>query len=216
MSARDRLRYENVFESLGQPLQGSFFRNIDAMYRWAPLSAYISHLNGNRYNRGLKYETSAFAALYLSDSPVHAMEEVKALVNGVAQKFSPRTDLTVDVVLARVADLTDPSTQKQLEVHPNALVSPWQIRQITERTTTQELGAAAFDVGIEALLVPSARVKGAKNLVVLIDQLAEGSSLQVFVGEGKLRLGRDTVIGRPPHSTVIFGNIPARADSESP
>ncbi len=214
MSARDCLRYRTVLQSLGQSLQGSFFRNIDAAYRWAPLSAFMSHLNGNRYNRGLKYETNAFAALYLAESPAHALEEVKALVNGVPQRFSPRTDLTVDVVLQRVADVTDPGIQKQLQVHPNALVSPWQVRQITERTTTQQLGAAAFEVGLEALLVPSARVTGAKNLVVLIDKLAEESSLQVFVGDGKLRLGRDGLFGRPRQSTVIFGDIPARADSE--
>lgn len=42
---------------------------------------------------------------------------------------------------------------------------------------TQSIGVAAWEAGVEGLIVPSARLVGTTNLVVLVDRMRKGSSI---------------------------------------
>lgn len=195
-----------ALDALGrQAHRGSFFRNIDERFRDAPLATFRSFLYGGRYNRGAKYERKAFGALYLTDTPANGLLEVGAMVNGVPARLAPRLLLSVDADLQAVIDLRPPQAHAALGVTIGDLTAcGWQRAQKRARTVTQEIGAAAFDLGLEALLVPSARAAGHYNLVVIEPCLLIGSSLQVYVGDdqGSQRNARYGLVGSAQQRTA--------------
>lgn len=196
MNAREQLALRNDLTALGtKPLQGSFYRIIDEWYRYAPLSIFASHVWGTRYNRAALYEQPSFGALYLANSPAHALVEINAIDNGAPQELGPRTLLTISVTLQRVADLRDSSAHTALGVTFANLTGTWRRAQRHGRTITQEIGAAALDIGLEGLLVPSACVPDAFNLVVIEDNMLTTSLLQVYYELGRTRFAWDSLIG---------------------
>lgn len=198
MNARARLALRGNLAKLGSAqLKGaSFWRYVDERYAYASLGTFASHIFGNRYNRGQKYEQPSFGALYLADTPANALEEIKAMVNGVPKKQSPRRLLCVDVALSIVVDIRSVEARTALSVTIDNLKATWELKQVDERTMTQEIGAAAYDLGVEALLVPSAITDGAYNIVVIDDNLLKTSILSVFIEDKKARVARDQLVGR--------------------
>ena len=56
------------------------------------------------------------------------------------------------------------------------LVEDWAAKQETGREAlTQTVAHLALEINIQALLVPSARLKGARNLVIFPDTLRRGA-----------------------------------------
>jgi RES domain-containing protein len=194
-----RSRLERILASLaGSAQRGTFFRSID--FRWllqgTPLSAVGSRLHGGRYNAN-----GTFEAFYLADSQASALYETEAIFNvggvvvGVRQP--PRVMLSLDYDLQCLVDLRERAVLDSLGVTVGDLQQPWKMAQAESRPVlTQRIGAAARAADIEGLLVPSARVRAAANLVVFPDRLRAGSRIELYVGGESVILPRYAVEGR--------------------
>ncbi len=167
-----------------RPARGVSYRVIPARFHLTALSAIGAYQRGGRYNPRGRLE-----ALYLSESPIVALQEVEA-VRGTATQlvgltFSPKTLLSVEYDLVRLLDLTDEGVQRALEANLEELTAPWVLEQSRLGSApTQRLGRAVAEAGIEALRAPSAKNPKAANLVIYPTVLQPGSSLRVFDDSG--------------------------------
>ena len=166
------------------PARGVSYRSIPAQYHLTALSAVGALQRGGRYNPRGQLE-----ALYLSESPIVALQEVEA-VQGTAPRlvgvtFSPKTLLSVEYTLARVLDLTDVGVQRILETNLQELTAPWVLQQARSGSApTQRLGLAVAEAGIEGLRAPSSKNPSAANLVIYPGALQFNSTLRVFDDSG--------------------------------
>jgi RES domain-containing protein len=174
------------------PAQGTAYRLTGLRYMASPLSVEGALKHGGRYNK-----KGVFGALYLADTPATALAEVQMLKLSdhrlVGVKGPPKVLVSIDYTLQAVLDLNDPGVQGALGTDPQELGDEWLLKQQRgEGVLTQELGEAAHGLGtVEALWVPSARLEGARNLVVFPDRLRPGSCLTLYDPEGLLRLTRE-------------------------
>ena len=143
------------------------------------LSGKGSSLFGQRWNpRGI-------AAVYGSiSSPELALSEALAKSRsgiGIESAFTPRVVVGIEVSVGRAIDLTASATLRKLGVtRAELLAEDWfEIQRLGGESMTQALGRHAFECGIEALIVPSARSARGKNLVVFPANLAPTSTLIV-------------------------------------
>jgi len=179
-------RLERLLSSLaGSAQRGTFFRSIDLhwLLQGTPLSAIGSRIRGGRYNR-----KGAFEAFYIANTQETALYETEAIfkfagvVVGVRQP--PRVMLSLEYNLHDIVDLREPTALATLGITIDDLKQPWKLAQAEDRPVlTQQIGAAARAMDIEALLVPSARLGAGTNLVVFPDRLRKTSSVDLFVGD---------------------------------
>jgi RES domain-containing protein len=156
---------------------GLMFRatGIEYANRADLLSGAGSKLYGARWTpRG------AFPAAYGSLDPQTALLEALGTGDryGVPyEKRMPLVMVAVNVNLERLLDLTLPVVRRALRVSFKAMLEEdWEGHQ--QRGTealTQAVARLARELGIQALLVPSARLKGKRNLVIFPDKLPSGS-----------------------------------------
>ncbi len=132
-----------------------------------------SLLRGGRYNF-----KGAFRCLYLALDEETALAELKHGWRAAGiDDYTLRCHVFVGigVRLSRVLDLTNDATLNALGLKNADLMADWRADQRAGRESlTQALGREARDAGFEALLVPSARLAGGRNLVLFVDRLAEG------------------------------------------
>ena len=130
-----------------------------------------TRLVSGRYNRGLDRfpEGETFPALYLALGPENCLGEV---YRHVTPEILPSlndfrlSDLCVS--LQQVVDCRDPSTLG---------LSPEDLSHDTDYRATQALGTAAYSVGLEGLVVPSATRLG-DNLILFPQNLLAGSRVR--------------------------------------
>ena len=173
--------FERTFKGIpGAPLRGFFFRMVPIVYVATPLSA-LGSLGGGRYNAA-----ATFRVYYVTESPDVALYETRIIDPASPLRPARPTILfTVEATLQHVVDLTDAATCATLGVSTGDLVGNWKEDLLAGRVPiTQDLGAAARAADIEALIVPSARVNGAKNLAIIVDRLRSGSSLKINPKDG--------------------------------
>lgn len=197
MTARERLALRNALRTLGRSHQGFFFRIVPYARRYAPLSSFLTELYGSRYNPGVVYDRKrGFGAIYLANTPEHSLVEIEAYDNGKPRAIEPKALLTIEARLSHVVDLCDHTTQTALGVTYAQLTASWRLAQLTGGSPiTQEIGCAARAVGVEGLLVPSASVAGAFNLVVIESNLLTTSVVRIYDPNPTLRFGRDALTG---------------------
>jgi RES domain-containing protein len=178
----DRIRqFTTVFGALATTAQrGTYYRAVRADRVGSVISTLWSQHSGGRYN-----QKHAFEALYLADTPETALFEVEAMMRDDDGKihgtrFQPRTIVSVDVSVSRSVSLTGNDAWTALGVSEDDLYLPWRVDQLAGPTLTQQLGAAARTVGIEAVIVPSEKARGAANIVVFVDRLRVGSEVRIF------------------------------------
>ena len=167
-----------------QSAEGTAYRIIPARFYLTALSAVGSVKRGGRYNPRGQLE-----ALYLSENPVVALQEVEVVQQTshelVGLNFGPKTLLSVQYTLSRVLDLTDLEIQRMLGTTTAELIKPWAlIQSVSGIAPTQQLGLASQQAGFEALRAPSAKNPGAANLVIFPTTLAPTSTLRVFDDSG--------------------------------
>jgi RES domain-containing protein len=167
-----------------QSAEGTAYRVIPAQYHLTALSSVGSLQHGGRYNPRGQLE-----ALYLSDSPITALQEIDAIQQTssrlIGRKTGPKTLLSVDYLLQRLVNLTDTETRNALHVTLQDLLGPWVLEQtVTEVAPTQRLGLAIAGAGIEALRVPSSKNPSSSNLVIFPRTVLEGSWLRVYDDSG--------------------------------
>ena len=94
----------------------------------------------------------------------------------------PRTFVAIRARLRKVLDLSQGDVRKRLQVSLERILHvDWRKELQGGRVpVTQALGQAAFEVGLEGLLVPSAQSRNGMNLLVFPSKLKEGSELTLL------------------------------------
>ena len=144
---------------------------------------------GGRWNR------RGIRAIYLSLDPITAVQESyqEFLKYGFkAADIRPRVMAGVKVQVKRLLDLTDPKSRRTLGFSLAELIDEdWQaIQSAGEESWTQTIGRGALLAGFEGLIVPSARNRIGKNLVLFPVAISRSSSIEL--------LAKDEL---PPHPT---------------
>jgi RES domain-containing protein len=100
----------------------------------------------------------------------------------------PKVLVGVQLRLEKVIDLTNPGGLAE-ELQPGMdqlLAEDWRAaNDAGHESQTQALGRAAHDLGAEALLAPSARVPGAKNLIYFPDTSTSRATVTIL-GQAEL------------------------------
>ncbi len=150
-----------------------------------PLWAAGSKMEGARFT-----PKGSFDSLYLSSDPVTALAEVNGLVilpgGPIPIPSPPFTLFTVNGIIHRVLDLTNPETLKTLDTTSEEMTSPWIFQ---DRPPTQILAQAAYNSErVAGIRYHSAKHRGQNNLVVFPDRLhpASGDFLEVHDPHGHL------------------------------
>lgn len=173
------------------PAVGIASRAVKLKYSNCVLSSIGSLKFGGRYN-----SENAFEVLYLADSLVTALLEVKAMVPVGTQLITihgpPRAMFSIHYRLSAVFDLTVTSNQCVLGTNLQELTGAWiPFSAQGQISPTQELGATAHGLmNIEALKVPSAQNSQdphAYNLAVFPDRLLPNSYLEIYDESDTLR-----------------------------
>lgn len=163
------------------PLRGTAYRACDPAYANTRdlLTGEGARRCGGRWNPPL-----SFPVVYLAQSIEGAIAESL----GVAARYGfdpaarlPLTIVAVDVMLERVLNLTDPHVCEALGVTLTMMSGcDWRRENHHGRESlTQALGRAAFDRGLEAIIVPSVANPESLNINVFPSQLAPQSSLTI-------------------------------------
>jgi hypothetical protein len=176
-----------------RPVTGPWFRAIRPRHWPAALATGHTPTVSSRFNPGSPRRPS-FEVLYLAADHTVALFEVGPLVGsalpGGPYLPNPRgawTIVTVEVHLARVADLTDPANVQLLQTSAQELTGDWQGYALRPDPTpvraphwtnvpTQRLGRALFKArGVEGFLTYSAKNPLRTNLVLFPTKLRAGS-----------------------------------------
>jgi RES domain-containing protein len=97
----------------------------------------------------------------------------------------PRVMAGATVKLSTVLDVTDPAIRRRMGFTLSELLDEdWEAIQAGgEESWTQAIGRGCHEGGFEALLAPTARNRGGRNLVIFPDRLQPGSTLELLAAE---------------------------------
>ncbi len=164
-------------------------------FRAAPLEfARLTKLldgKGNLKIGGRWLAAGTFRAVNLSVTQETAIKESNAnftYYNFALSDVKPKVIVGVQLRLARVIDLTSPTGIRAQPWLPLAelLAEDWRkVNDAGHESQSQTFGRAAHDAGAEALLVPSARVRGGVNLVYFPESVSSREVVKIL-GEDEL------------------------------
>ena len=165
-------------------LKGTIYRSTSPRYATSSdlVSGAGSRLHGGRWN------PVGVAAVYGSFSPETALAETLAHCRYYGlpvHAAMPRTFVAVEFVLGKVLDLTQGRNRQMLGISQQRLLEcDWRAEmQRGLLPLTQQVAVAAFNAGLEALVVASAADPSGQNLIVLVERLRPGSRLAVIRGD---------------------------------
>jgi RES domain-containing protein len=160
------------------PWAGTLYRSVAPAYAAGRhiLSGRGAFEAGGRFNAPGLYPT-----VYASLDPQTAMAETLASCRywGLPEEEAlPRVFVAIRARLGQVLDLRDGGERQRIRLSLERMVQcDWRRAQGQgQEALTQALGRAAYDAGLEALLVPSAAAEGG-NAVIFPERLGERSSL---------------------------------------
>ena len=162
--------------------RGDAYRSASVRYadRRDLLSGRGSRDAGGRWN-----PLGSFDTVYLSSDVDTAWEESFAHHRhyGIPiYSALPRTFVAVQVNLQRLLYLVDGEIRQRLRISEERMLDePWhELQDHAEEALTQTIGRAAFDLGLEGLVVPSAESVTGENLVIFPHHLRPGSELNII------------------------------------
>ena len=170
------------------PISGDSFRLVALRYQDSLLSTIGSFKRGGRYNIAQQFE-----ALYVSGSPITALKEIRYLINtpaGVsAYPTRPYILLSLQYQLHRVIDLTDSHIRNFLDTNVQELTGSWYSFIEEEIAPTQQLGKIAYDLGVQALKVPSSvdLENNGFNLVIFPENLPPNGFVEIYDPDAEFR-----------------------------
>lgn len=170
-----------------RPWRGAVYRvtTLDYPSERDILCGQGSFLNGGRWNA-----IGSFRSVYGSTSDVVAVEESRANVEYAGIPFPVRTArllVTIELDLKKVLDLTNPETLTMMEMEISAeelRAEDW--RRLQDQgfeSLTQALGRAAFDNGVNGMLVSSAKVEAGINAVYFPENRSHEGEARVWESE---------------------------------
>jgi len=135
--------------------------------------------------RGQRWNPAGIAMVYASLTPEAAMVETLAHYRyyGIAiEDAMPRMFVGIQVKVSSVLDLRGPESIRRLGVSKRVLLTAdWRRELLTGLLPISQLiGLAAFNLGVEGLLVPSAAERNGTNLLLFPDNLLKDSKVSVL------------------------------------
>ncbi len=134
---------------------------------------------------GARWNPKGIAVVYAASSPETAMAESLAHNRyfGIpVQDAMPRTFVAISVKLKRLIDLRQSSVRQRLHVSMDGILTVDWRKEVKagHLPITQAIGQAAFDVGLEGLIVPSAADLEGFNVLVFPENLKKISEIRVL------------------------------------
>ena len=135
--------------------------------------------------QGGRWNPLGIAVVYASLTPETALAETLAhdrYYNLPIENAMPRTFVALQVKTQSILDLTDGQVRRRLGVSLDAIRTvDWRSEMhLGRKPITQEIGQAAFEVGLEGLIVSSAADTKGKNLLIFPTNLQPGSTVTVL------------------------------------
>lgn len=179
-SAELRAAMQNCLK-LAAPWSGTIYRFTTVRYanRSDLLSGRGSRASGGRWN-----PPGQFDCVYGSLEPGTATAESLGMSSAFGippAKMRPRMFVAIDLQLQVALDVRDKQVSAFLSVSDRDLVgADWiALQDAGQEALSQAIGRIAWELKIEALLVPSARVAGGANLVLFPGRRQKGSSWKI-------------------------------------
>jgi RES domain-containing protein len=166
-TARLRIALERC-ESRLLAWQGELFRSASPRYANKDdiITGAGSKAAGARWNPPGSFH-AVYASLEVETAVAEVLQHFRHYGLPVA-KAMPRVIVSLEVKLERVLDLREGDVRRLLVVSEKRMLSePWRQEQKKGlEALTQAIGRLAYEVNVQALLVPSAARKGGSNLIV--------------------------------------------------
>jgi RES domain-containing protein len=180
------LRNIATIKTLAVEMRLTVFRSCEPIFatKGDLLTGEGSREKGGRWN-----PPDSFATVYTSMSDATALEEAKANYRyyGLDPADAlPRVLIAVDVKLLKVLDLTEDVVRKAIGVSATKMRrDDWRAyNRRGQESLTQALGRAAYEYGLEGLVVPAC--DGGRNLAWFPGNFAASSKARIR-NAGKLR-----------------------------
>lgn len=137
-----------------------------------------SKRNGGRWN------PIGIPVVYIALTPETAMAETFAhhRYYGIpVEDAMPRTFVAIDAILQSVLDLRDGKIRQRLQVSEERILTVDWRKEVRagRQPLTQAIGLAAYQSGLEGLIVPSAVDLQGHNLLIFRDKMQSGSQISV-------------------------------------
>lgn len=146
------------------------------------------------YNGGGRWNPPAVMnVVYLSGAPETTMYEANEHARrGNLPLEMPKVTVAVHVEANLILDLTRAGMSAELpDAMASLLAEDWEaLMNRGNESTTQAMGRAAFDGGLQGLIVPSKPDPNGVNLVVFPENLSKGCILNVLNSEELEKLGK--------------------------
>jgi len=134
---------------------------------------------GGRWNRkGLE---AIYTSLDVETATLEAYQDF--IYRGfLLTAITPRVTAGAKVKLSKILDLTDPKILKKIGFTKKELIEEeWRaIQKAGVESWTQAIGQGSYLAGFEGLIVPSARKKDGKNIVIFPKRLAKTSKIDIL------------------------------------
>ena len=150
-----------------KPLKGSYFRLVLLAHADAIEETGPSFAVGGRYN-----PANEFGALYLAETPELCWQEKLKYYSGRADAIPDQALGEFEVKILAGLDLTNAQVLKTLGIEIEDITRP------SDHYITKMIGAAAWALGIEALIVPPGVNPKMKNIVIFRDHLQSQSQVE--------------------------------------
>lgn len=172
------------------PWTGCFFR-----FQTLQFPSATDILSGEGASRrGGRWNPPGLRAIYGSTTDSAALEEAKAndRYYGIVTK-TPRLVVAINASVPQMLDLTEPAVRRRLGLTLAELAAEdWRkLLQAGQESLSQALARAASACGASGVLVRSAAVRGANN-VVIFPPLGPKSRLTIVEGDELARLTKTT------------------------
>lgn len=134
---------------------------------------------------GARWNPKGIAVVYAADSPETAMAESLAhsrYFSIPVYSAMPRVFVAIEMKLKRVVDLRERNVRQRLHVSNDTMTTiDWRKEvKAGHLPVTQAIGQAAFEAGVEGLIVPSAAQPEGFNVLVFPKNLKKGRKLQIL------------------------------------
>jgi hypothetical protein len=177
------------------PENGTWYRAVQVVHLKTPINTAHTTRYPTRFSAGPD-ASRPFEILYLADNPLVAQFETVALagdpltVGGLLIAPISFAIVHVNVVLQRVADLTQVDQQDLIETTAQELTGDWRgyklrsgsrssVKEPIGTAPTQDLGETLFEVpGIEGFRTLSAKLAYHRSLVIFPQKMFKGSHLE--------------------------------------
>ena len=171
-------------EAYSEPLRGIAFRSVAMAH--ANESDIISGTGAARF--GGRWNPRGVRAIYASLDPITAAEEsYQRFANyGISSsRIKPRAFVGLRLELCKTLSLTDARIRRKLGFSLRDLVNEnWlSIQESGNEAWTQTVGRCCHDLGMEAMICPSAASRNGSNIVIFPTNLKPTSAITILKKE---------------------------------